>query len=676
MITYALVPARSGSKGLPDKNIRPIDGHPLLAYSIAFGRALDIDRVIVSTDSEEYAEIARSYGATCPYLRGPKASSDTAMEEDILEDLKANLPKHGIEMPDIWVRLKPTNPFRSVSSVRRAIQMLKDDPTVSSVRIVSPEDSRLWTINEEGFFVPLVKWDENRSVMRRSEHPKAYSPFNLDVFRHKNWLKLGPAYMGKRIRPVVEHKITGLDINDLDDFSIVKAMIEARPRPRIVTDYLETHHLKPDFGEEPPPRTSEPRKAAIATLNSLTRAREDVSVKPDPALWDAIEAVLSFSDVPAEAAARYVRHPKVWFVRRDTGPHSISFVLGLDRRHWLRLTLSQQTSEHVVKNKADLTGADGQEAVINRASRIRVDVKRVKETTTLPVAYRFTGERVLDSFVQVVRMAEEMKAAGVKRVRVIEMPGRGIADPFIMLPRVGLAVERVPWKGTIDAHVVAMLAPDIDKDVIAATGQQLLPKLRPGANGLFVSLEVEKARWINQSTAVAAFVNTLIAKRAAPSHIVYSGMTGPWDGADDDFFPELRAAEEAMVAEIAGLLDADIPAKVMFGQTLEEKAQATADCGFFIAPVSSACLVPNVMGVPGVSFASRARLVYSTVPDNPHVARVKPTMVTDRSDVEGLGPRASRKIGIRPAVSYTIDEAAFVAFALAQFKKTRKAIPR
>ena len=238
MRVYAFIPARSGSKGLPDKNIAEIDGHPLIAYAIAFGQALGIDRVILSTDSERYAEIGRRYGADCPYLRGAKASSDTAMEEDILADFEENLPRHGIEMPDIWVRLKPTNPFRTVASVRQGIDVLKRSPEVDSVRIVSPEDCRLWTINADGWFEPLVAWDTARSVMRRSEFPAAYSPFNLDILRHANLARLGSAYMGTKIHPIVAHKITGMDINDFDDFSIVKALIEMRPRPAVIADHL------------------------------------------------------------------------------------------------------------------------------------------------------------------------------------------------------------------------------------------------------------------------------------------------------------------------------------------------------------------------------------------------------------------------------------------------------
>jgi CMP-N,N'-diacetyllegionaminic acid synthase len=244
MRIYAFVPARSGSKGLPDKNILPIDGHPLMAYSVAFGKALNIDRVIVSTDSEKYADIALKYGADCPYLRGLEASSETAMEEDIIRDMSENLPTHGIEMPDLWIRLKPTNPFRSLESVHKAIRILTENPNVESVRIVSETESRIATINEDGWLEPLLDiWNlDLRSVMRRSEFPKAYRPYNLDVLRHKNWEKLGSAYMGRRIYPIVEHSITGHDVNDQDDFEIIRAIIEARPRPQFLTKYV------PDLG--------------------------------------------------------------------------------------------------------------------------------------------------------------------------------------------------------------------------------------------------------------------------------------------------------------------------------------------------------------------------------------------------------------------------------------------
>jgi CMP-N,N'-diacetyllegionaminic acid synthase len=239
MRVYALIPARSGSKGLPDKNILPIDNHPLLAYSIAFGKKLPIDRVILSTDSIVYQNIAIRYGAECPYLRGAKASSDTAMEEDILADLNKNLPGCGIDVPDIWVWLKPTCPFRSVDAVKEAIEILWKSPDVDSVRIVSEADARIHRINNDGFLEPLLKeWDPHRSKMRRSEFPKVYQPFNLEVFRHAGWAERGALFMGRRIRPIICPRITGLDVDDREGFEIIKSLIEARPRAEIVRRYI------------------------------------------------------------------------------------------------------------------------------------------------------------------------------------------------------------------------------------------------------------------------------------------------------------------------------------------------------------------------------------------------------------------------------------------------------
>jgi CMP-N,N'-diacetyllegionaminic acid synthase len=238
-LTYAFVPARSGSKGLPDKNVMRIGGHPLLAYAIAFGRALGIDRVILSTDSAAYAEIGRHYGAECPYLRGAAASSDTAMEEDILADLEAELPAFGIPMPEFWIRLKPTNPFRRVEDVRRGLEILKSHPEVDSVRNVSASETRLCRINDEGYLEALMPgWPENRSVIRRTEYPTAYQVFNLDILRHENLARYGSGYMGRAVLPIVGEAITGIDINNADDFDVVKALIEMRPRPEVVARHL------------------------------------------------------------------------------------------------------------------------------------------------------------------------------------------------------------------------------------------------------------------------------------------------------------------------------------------------------------------------------------------------------------------------------------------------------
>ena len=239
MKVYALIPARSGSKGLPHKNIREIDGHPLIGYSIAFASKLAIDRVLVSTDSESYRTIALRYGAECPFLRGAAASSDTANWQDILADLTANLPSCAIPTPDVWITLKPVNPFRSLESVQQALNVLAERPDVDSIRIVSEADPRLHEIDAEGFLVPYGPgWDPNQSKMLRSQFPKVYQPYNLEIFRHQGWAERDSLFMGRRIVPIVAAKITGLDIDDPDTFEIAKALIEMRPRPDVVARHI------------------------------------------------------------------------------------------------------------------------------------------------------------------------------------------------------------------------------------------------------------------------------------------------------------------------------------------------------------------------------------------------------------------------------------------------------
>ena len=110
MRSIAIIPARSGSKGLPDKNIRPLNGKPLLAYSIEAALASGLfDTVHVSTDSERYADIARQYGADEPFLRSAETSSDTASSEDAIREVLRRYEEIGQHF-DAFMLLQPTSP--------------------------------------------------------------------------------------------------------------------------------------------------------------------------------------------------------------------------------------------------------------------------------------------------------------------------------------------------------------------------------------------------------------------------------------------------------------------------------------------------------------------------------------------------------------------------------------
>ena len=132
----ALVPARAGSRRVPGKNVRLLAGHPLLAYTI--GAALDsdvFDAVIVSTDSDETAELARRYGAEVPFARPPEFATDTSPDIDWVRHGLSSLRDSGRSW-DCFALLRPTSPFRRAETIRRAWAAFVSDGEADSLRAV------------------------------------------------------------------------------------------------------------------------------------------------------------------------------------------------------------------------------------------------------------------------------------------------------------------------------------------------------------------------------------------------------------------------------------------------------------------------------------------------------------------------------------------------------------
>lgn len=155
----ALIPARGGSKSIPRKNIRLLAGHPLIAYSIAAGLAAEtVTRVIVSTDDEEIAAVARRYGAETPFLRPPEASQDATPDLPVFQHALRWLAEREDYHPEIVVQLRPTSPFRRVAHIDGAVQRLIARPEADSVRAVCvpfQNPFKMWRIGAEGFMQPL-----------------------------------------------------------------------------------------------------------------------------------------------------------------------------------------------------------------------------------------------------------------------------------------------------------------------------------------------------------------------------------------------------------------------------------------------------------------------------------------------------------------------------------------
>lgn len=223
-IIYAIVPARSGSKGLPNKNIKSLAGVPLMAYSIAFARQLPVDRVLCSTDSEEYAEIAREYGAEVPFLRSKQAASDHAMEEDILVDFSEKFKLHNLPNPDILVWLRPTFIFRDLEATRRCIDLLVDDPTINSTRTIAAAERRLYH-HENGYLKPSFD-DQGKSMIRRQDIGDFYKVYSTDVFRFDPQ-NIDNHFLGSKIVGVEIGKVCGMDIDDEVDFLLAEALLKS-----------------------------------------------------------------------------------------------------------------------------------------------------------------------------------------------------------------------------------------------------------------------------------------------------------------------------------------------------------------------------------------------------------------------------------------------------------------
>ncbi|MBQ9564273.1 MAG: acylneuraminate cytidylyltransferase family protein [Synergistaceae bacterium] len=157
MMNIAIIPARSGSKGVKDKNIRPLGGRPLMAWSIeAALESEEFDEVMVSTDSERYAEIAREYGASVPFLRSPLAASDTASSWDTIKEVLKGYEDLGRNF-DTFCLLQPTSPLRTAEDIRNAYALCREKNAFAVVSVCEAEHSPLWcgqipdTLELDGF---------------------------------------------------------------------------------------------------------------------------------------------------------------------------------------------------------------------------------------------------------------------------------------------------------------------------------------------------------------------------------------------------------------------------------------------------------------------------------------------------------------------------------------------
>lgn len=184
----AIIPARSGSKSVRGKNIALLGGYPLLAYSIIAARlSHKIERVIVSTDSPQYAEMAIKFGAEAPFLRPAELASDTSTDRDFMLHAMHWMLEHEGHVPEYWVHLRPTTPLRKVDVMDRAIDEIQRHPEATSLRSghLCPESPLKWFKKDDaGFFHGLLDDESEYYNLPKQAFSDVYIPDGyVDVVR-------------------------------------------------------------------------------------------------------------------------------------------------------------------------------------------------------------------------------------------------------------------------------------------------------------------------------------------------------------------------------------------------------------------------------------------------------------------------------------------------------------
>lgn len=178
--TYAIIPARCGSKGVPDKNIKLLSGKPLIAYSIMAARkSTFIDRVVVSTDSSKYAEIALEFGAEAPFIRPAEFSTDQSGDPEVMNHALDWFQENNWVEPSLIVHLRPTTPFRDPVILDDAIKHFRKLPVDTALRSVHEMSNTAYKSFEidNGLLKNTITGDFNLDA---SNHPRQFYPKTYD----------------------------------------------------------------------------------------------------------------------------------------------------------------------------------------------------------------------------------------------------------------------------------------------------------------------------------------------------------------------------------------------------------------------------------------------------------------------------------------------------------------
>jgi N-acylneuraminate cytidylyltransferase len=225
-----LIPARAGSKRVPDKNIRPLAGHPVMAYTIAAALESDVfSNVIVSTDSEDYAKIARYYDAEIPFLRPPELAGDVSPDIEWLADILRKLKKEGRQY-DCFSILRPTSPFRLPETIQRAWKAFLAEKGVDSLRAVErcqQHPGKMWVLRGNRM-VPLLPLSPPEQPWHSSQYQSLPEVYVQNASLEIAWTRVvieDGTIAGNVVMPFLTKEYEGFDVNNPYDWNLAEQLV-------------------------------------------------------------------------------------------------------------------------------------------------------------------------------------------------------------------------------------------------------------------------------------------------------------------------------------------------------------------------------------------------------------------------------------------------------------------
>lgn len=220
----AIIPARSGSKRLPKKNLRILKGRPLLYYTIdAVKNSKYVNRIVVSTEDDTIAQVSQSYGAEI-IMRPPELATDESSTISVVINVLEQLHKKEKYNPDLIVLLQPTSPLRSTEDIDNAINTFQNSSKDSLISVTVYEHSPYWAFRiEKDLLQPEFTQD---SPKRSQDIPTLYRPNGAIFITRPETLLKNRSFYTNQIIPFIMPKEKSIDIDDEFDFSLVEFLLK------------------------------------------------------------------------------------------------------------------------------------------------------------------------------------------------------------------------------------------------------------------------------------------------------------------------------------------------------------------------------------------------------------------------------------------------------------------